>query len=208
MVCTATNGEVALNELRRHRIDVVLLDIEMPTMDGITALGHIRAEHRGVRVIMVSTLTRRNAEISLKALQLGASDYIAKPEAGLGGAEQFKRDLLAKVKALASQAGVPRQRPSRRRASTRRRSGPRRRRPGSWRSGPRRAGRRPCCGVFEDLKGAVSQPILLTQHMPATFTALLAEQLGRGRRAGRARRRATANRCSRDAATWLRAAGT
>ncbi|RYG85726.1 MAG: response regulator, partial [Alphaproteobacteria bacterium] len=107
VVCTAANGELALAELRRRAIDIVVLDIEMPVMDGITALTHIVADFPSVRVIMASTITRRNAEISMKALQLGASDYIAKPEAGLGGAEEFKRDLTSKVKALAGRRSRP-----------------------------------------------------------------------------------------------------
>ena len=178
VVCTASNGEIALTELRRHPIDVVLLDIEMPVMDGLTALGHIRVEHKSVRVIMVSTLTRRNAEISMKALQLGASDYIAKPETGLGGAAEFKRDLLSRVKALAPRRAAepasvvaPRLYSPPPRAT---KSPPRVLAIGASTGGPPAL-----LHVFEDLKGAVSQPILLTQHMPATFTALLAEQLGR-----------------------------
>ena len=99
---SAATGELALAELSRREVDVVVLDIEMPVMDGLTALREIVARHPGVRVVMASTLTRRNAEISMKALHLGASDYVAKPETGLAGAEQFRQELAAKVRAIAA----------------------------------------------------------------------------------------------------------
>ena len=108
VVATAAHGELALAQLARTAIDLVVLDIEMPVMDGLTTLQEIMVRHPGVRVIMASTLTRRNAEISFKALNLGASDYVAKPESGLGSAEEFKRELVAKIKAVVRRrAAVP-----------------------------------------------------------------------------------------------------
>lgn len=82
---SAANGELALAELKRKAVDVVVLDIEMPVMDGLTALGHITANYPHIKVVMASTLTLRNAEITLKALNLGAADYVAKPERVLSG---------------------------------------------------------------------------------------------------------------------------
>jgi len=176
VVCTASNGELAIRELKRHTLDVVVLDIEMPVMDGLTALGHIAAEYPSVRVIMASTLTRRNAEISLKALQLGASDYVAKPETGLAGAEEFRRELIAKVKALAPRRARHAQvaAPALPGPSSTRKAKPQVLAIGASTGGPQAL-----LQLFEALRGSVEQPILLTQHMPATFTALLAEQLGR-----------------------------
>jgi two-component system chemotaxis response regulator CheB len=178
VVATAANGEIALNELRRKTVDIVVLDIEMPVMEGITALGRIVAEHPATRVIMASTLTRRNAEISMRALQMGASECIAKPEGGLAGTAEFHRELASKVKSLA------RRRPSA--SATRAQiapSAPPRRRFGTSPTvlaiGASTGGPPALLKVFEALKGGVAQPILLTQHMPATFTALLAEQLAR-----------------------------
>ncbi|MDP1737926.1 MAG: chemotaxis response regulator protein-glutamate methylesterase [Caulobacter sp.] len=175
VVATASNGELALRELSRHPVDLVVLDIEMPVMDGLTALQRIVAEYPQVRVIMVSTLTRRNAEISLKALQLGAADYVAKPENGIAGAEAFRIDLLARLRALA---------PRRRAIATPACTPPPASRPGQavpevLAIGASTGGPPALLKLFEALKGAVRQPILLTQHMPATFTALLAEQLSR-----------------------------
>ena len=178
VVCTASNGELALRELTRHQLDVIVLDVEMPVMDGLTALAHVRREHPGVRVIMVSTLTRRNAEITLKALRMGASDYVAKPETGLAGAEAFQQELLSKIVALATRR--PKPSPTRPSApvvldASRKRNGP----PQVLAIGASTGGPPVLLQLFEALRGAVSQPILLTQHMPATFTALLAEQLAR-----------------------------
>ena len=177
VVASAANGEIALRELARQDVDVVVLDIEMPVLDGIAALPRMLEMKPGVKVVMASSLTRRNAEISLKALQLGASDYIAKPEAGLGGAEEFQRELLEKVLALGRpkaaivRAPVAPQGPSTRRSPFVR--------PSVLGIGSSTGGPPALVKLFEAMAGAVEQPILLTQHMPATFTALLAEQLTR-----------------------------
>jgi len=73
-------GLDAVNQVERVNPDVAVLDIEMPELDGISALPQLLAKKRNLIIIMASTLTRRNAEISFKALSLGASDYIPKPE--------------------------------------------------------------------------------------------------------------------------------
>lgn len=178
VVCTAANGELAIRELGRRTLDVVILDVEMPVMDGLTALARINVEHPTVRVIMASALTRKNAEISLKALALGAADYIAKPESGLAGAEEFRRDLTSKIKALGvrtmrAERGAP--------ARTLSPSPPPagKTRPLVLAIGASTGGPKALATLFEALKGGVEQPILLAQHMPATFTTLLAEQLQR-----------------------------
>ena len=183
VVASAANGEMALAELSRREVDVVVLDIEMPVMDGLTALKEIVVRHPGVRVVMASTLTRRNAEISMKALHLGASDYVAKPESGLAGAEQFRHELAAKVRALAARRPMSNAsahvRPPPIVATAPAAAQPPRVRPGVILIGSSTGGPPALLKLFAALRGAVEQPILLTQHMPATFTALLAEQLER-----------------------------
>lgn len=181
VVGRAMDGASALSELARVRPDVVVLDIEMPGMDGLTALPLILKTQPGVRVLMASTLTTRNARISLDALQAGASDYVPKPDGGaLVRAEDFQRELVAKVKALGH-------------ASPLRCSNPSQGGPGAPMAlAPRAVGPRPGVLLIGGSTGAppvlmgiaaatagVSQPILLTQHMPPTFTAMLAEQLQR-----------------------------
>src|SRR6476661_941444 len=94
-------GLDAVNQIERVDPDVAVLDIEMPDLDGISALPLLLAKKRNL-IIIASTLTRRNAEISFKALSLGASDYIPKPESTreAGAAEIFRHDLVEKIRQL------------------------------------------------------------------------------------------------------------
>ena len=195
VVSSVGNGEHAVRAIKQQEIDVVVLDIEMPTMDGITALPLIIEANPDVRVIMSSTLTTRNAEISLKALRLGAADYIPKPSTAseLNSGETFRAELLEKVLALgaaatrssAKPAAVPRAtvRPIARTATkapsgsgiTLRNAGtiaPEILAIGSSTGGPQ--------ALFEVFKGIPPDwtlPIVITQHMPATFTKILANHL-------------------------------
>ncbi len=190
------DGQQALNALQRHDIEIVILDIEMPVMDGLTALPKIIAAKPGIPVLIASTLTRRGATVSLKALSLGAADYVTKPgSSALTTAEDFKRELLGKVKGLAQarrhSRGEPMPSPARRgdaepaplpvpiaRTSEIRLRPMPADRPevvaiGSSTGGPQ--------ALFRLLKalGPIKQPLLITQHMPATFTTILAEHIVR-----------------------------
>src|ERR1700688_1757536 len=93
-------GLDAVNQIERVNPDVAVLDIEMPELDGISALPQLLAKKRNLIIIMAATLTRRNAEISFKALSLGASDYIPKPESTRepAGAETFRHCLIQKIR--------------------------------------------------------------------------------------------------------------
>src|SRR6201995_4184488 len=95
-------GLEAVQQLERIKPDVAVLDIEMPELDGISALPRLLAKKRDLIIIMASTLTRRNAEISFKALSLGAADYIPKPETTREpqAAEIFHHDLIQKIRNL------------------------------------------------------------------------------------------------------------
>src|SRR5262249_37813662 len=90
------------DQLERRNPDVVILDVTMPDIDGITALPRLLEKKRDLVVIMASTLTRRNAEISLRALSLGAADYIPKPETSreVTTSASFQRELIDKIRAL------------------------------------------------------------------------------------------------------------
>jgi len=96
------NGLLALSGIAKCSPDVVILDIEMPEMDGMTALPELLKLMPGVKIIMSSTLTRKNAEVSMKALLLGATDYIPKPETnrGVTTSLDFRTELLRKIKAM------------------------------------------------------------------------------------------------------------
>lgn len=250
VVASVGDGQMALNALRRNpEIELVVLDIEMPVMDGLAALPKLIEIDRDIQIIMASTLTKQNAEVSLRALSAGAADYIPKPtsRSEIHSSEDFKRELLAKVKALGTArrriGGAPRATQHARPASLSSPSrpaaapsglsssgpsssgpSPAARAPAPARSGlaarapaPKRVGEpapvSPAAGkasapitlrpagterpeilaigsstggpqaLFDVLgeirKGRFPLPILITQHMPATFTTILAEHIGR-----------------------------
>jgi two-component system, chemotaxis family, protein-glutamate methylesterase/glutaminase len=106
LVASLRTGREAVNQLERADPDVVVLDVDMPELDGIAALPLLLEKKRDLVVIMASTLTRRNAEISLRALSLGATDYIPKPESNreVTGSPTFRRDLLEKIRQLGLRA--------------------------------------------------------------------------------------------------------
>lgn len=187
VICTASNGRMAVDLAERHKPDIILLDIEMPEIDGLAALPMIMKAHPAGKVIVISTLTQRNAQISLKCLSLGAVDYLAKPESARAAdaAAEFRRDLVDKLRALGASrsrylrtappapvapalSGSPHVVPPRA-ANVR----PQCLLIGSSTGGPRAVER-----VLLDLKPVLpSIPVLIVQHMPAMFTAVFAEHL-------------------------------
>src|ERR1700730_17608728 len=102
VVASLRSGREAIEQVERTNPDVVILDVDMPDIDGITALPRLFEKKRDLVVIMSSTLTRRNAEVSLRALSLGAADYIPKPESTseITSSVSFRRDLVEKIRAL------------------------------------------------------------------------------------------------------------
>ncbi|WP_349593638.1 chemotaxis protein CheB [Thalassospira sp. NFXS8] len=105
VVGSVANGEDALGVMQDGGIETVVLDIEMPVMDGLTALPKILEIDPTVRVIMASTLTKRNADISFRAMTLGAVDYIPKPSSAkdINVGSGFRTELIDKVKAWSEQ---------------------------------------------------------------------------------------------------------
>jgi len=173
----AVDGAQALKKQAEAQADVCILDIEMPVMTGLEALPKLMAAQPGLKVIMSSTLTEAGAQVTLKALQLGAADFIAKPSAGLGGAEAFRRELVEKVwqfarrRAPASTAPAP---PS---APPRPDRGPVLKRPQALVIASSTGGPPALRQILIDLGAGWRAPILIAQHMPATFTRSLAEML-------------------------------
>jgi two-component system chemotaxis response regulator CheB len=205
MVAAASlrTGLDAVNQIERVDPDVAVLDIEMPDLDGISALPLLLAKKRNLIIIMASTLTRRNAEISLKALSLGASDYIPKPESTreASAAEIFRHDLIQKIRSLGAKArraapasAGPSLVPSLDRpreplprsllapvaqAQLQRRAfsmqAPRVLLIGSSTGGPQAL-----MTLVTEIGAVIDRfPVLITQHMPPTFTTILAEHLAR-----------------------------
>jgi two-component system chemotaxis response regulator CheB len=205
MVVAATlrTGLDAVNQIERINPDVAVLDIEMPELDGISALPQLLAKKRNLIIIMASTLTRRNAEISFKALSLGASDYIPKPESTReqAAAETFHHDLIQKIRSLG--AKVRRSAPAHaspplapglersREAAARPQPAPAAqsqllRRPFSMQApralviGSSTGGPQALMTLVAEIGPVIDRfPVLITQHMPPTFTTILAEHLAR-----------------------------
>jgi len=202
VAASVRTGLDAVNQVQRVDPDVVVLDIEMPDMDGISALPLLLGKKRDLVIIMASTLTRRNAEISLKALSLGASDYIPKPESTreMSAADTFKRDLVEKIRHLGARLRRPAAEPTLAPAQpahapvaraaaiasprtehsklTTRPFGitqPRVLLVGSSTGGPQAL-----LTLVASIGPVIHQvPVLIAQHMPPTFPTILAEHLAR-----------------------------
>lgn len=106
LAASLRTGREAVQQLERADPDVVVLDIDMPELDGMAALPQLLAKKPDLIVIMASTLTRRNAEISLRALSLGATDYIPKPDNNreVTTSAAFRRELIEKIRQLGLRA--------------------------------------------------------------------------------------------------------
>lgn len=182
VVGTAMHGERALQFLRKQPADVVLLDVEMPVMDGLTALQHILKEFPKTHVIMVSSMTYDGASTTVQALKLGAADCVAKPNAGSASQsiEQLTSELVPLVIALggntSSTLSVAAPPPSKPVAAPfvapDTKSQPRVVVIGASTGGPNALST-----VIGGLSREFELPILITQHMPAMFTPMLAKHL-------------------------------
>jgi two-component system, chemotaxis family, protein-glutamate methylesterase/glutaminase len=181
VVGTAANGKIALEKLDLLRPDIVLLDLEMPEMDGITTLKRLRQQFRQLPVVVFSTLSERGAKITLDALSAGATDYLCKPS-GMGGLSTVKEllhDVLApklraqalkdaramESRSLAPLESVPARRPSSNEALQ------------LVCIGSSAGGPQALAEVIPKLPRALGVPVLVVQHMPPMFTKLLAERL-------------------------------
>lgn len=200
VVSSVGNGKMAVDSLKRNVIEVIVLDIEMPVMDGLTALPELLAVDPSIRIIMASTLTARNADISLKALSAGAVDYIPKPSSSreLSGGQDFAQELIDKVTTHGGERrkekgapavsdkkpistikpvtlkGAPKQT-----ADIKLRAANLKTKPDVIAIGSSTGGPQALFSVLKGLSGKVKQPILITQHMPATFTKILAEHINK-----------------------------
>jgi len=106
-VGTAADPYAAREVIRSLNPDVITLDVEMPRMDGLDFLSKLM-RLRPMPVVMVSTLTERGADVTLKALELGAVDFVAKPKIGVAdGLRQLAQDITDKIR-VAAQAQVKR----------------------------------------------------------------------------------------------------
>ena len=172
VVAAAGSAEQAIELLSTVRIDVILLDLEMPGMGGLKALPRLIAAGRGARILVVSTLTADGAEQTVAALALGAADTIQKPAAGRF--DTCYRQLLAeRVRALgARRVGImagppppPRPRPAADRPLE------------ALALGASTGGIHALDQFFRALPPRIGAPIFVTQHLPAAVMPVFARQL-------------------------------
>lgn len=196
VVASASNGQFAVSSMGRGKFDVVVLDIEMPVMDGMTALPLILKADPDVQIIIASTQTKINAAITIKALQAGAVECLVKPTGReMAGSTAFRDDLTRTVKTLGLVARRRRgliEKPAAAAIATTKSAPP----PATQKKfhlrpeiikitpdviaiGSSTGGPQALMQFFSDLKGGVMQPIFVTQHMPAMFTSLLAEHIAK-----------------------------
>lgn len=187
VIGTARDGEDALKKIGELSPDVVTLDVEMPKKDGLVTLEEIMAE-RPLPVIMVSSLTQEGAQITLRALSMGAVDFVAKPSGHVSlNMRDVAADLVEKVHA-ASTARLPPPRKGRG-ASARQEEAPvrgpiepfsarfRKGRPEMVAIASSTGGPRALQQVFSQLPGDFPAPIVVVQHMPKDFTLSFAKRL-------------------------------
>ena len=169
-----SSAELALQELKSTPADIVLLDLEMPGMGGLAALPRILETHENIQVLVVSSLTSEGAEPTLQALSMGAADTMPKPRSGQFDAHYCKalfdkiRALGRTLPAIASSlklapprpAGILRNRPPRMIAI-----------------GASTGGIHAMCTMLKNVSGKMALPILVTQHLPASFMSVFARQL-------------------------------
>ncbi len=182
---TASDGVDALRKITTLRPDVVTLDLEMPRMDGLTALGRIMAE-QPLPVILLSTLTHEGAAVTIRGLEMGAVDFVTKPAAvNVTAADSTWQQLASKVRAAADlkmrrvgltiQARGPLVSVGGRVAAhavSRPRRSPRIVVIGTSTGGPRAL-----FEVVQHLPADLRAAVLIVQHMPAGFTKSLAGRL-------------------------------
>ncbi|MFO0982208.1 MAG: chemotaxis response regulator protein-glutamate methylesterase [Planctomycetota bacterium] len=171
VVGTAANGRLALQRLERHDADVIVLDLEMPEMNGLETLLALRRIRPHLPVIIYSTLTEDGAEATLEALALGATDYVTKPS-GAGSLDlairRLKDELLPKLKGLfARPAAAARQTPPPAPAG----------RIDIVVIGASTGGPNALAEIVPSFPSDLPVPILIVQHMPPLFTRRLAERL-------------------------------
>ncbi len=173
LVGAAADGEQGVTQARLLAPDVIVLDVEMPRLDGLAALPKLKAAAPNAKIVMSSGLTRRNAEVTVKALSQGAADYITKPSAAAATTTpEFQRDLIAKIRALGGRC-VRDRTPAK---DGHARPAPSRRRPDAIFVGASTGGPSALRVVLSALE-TVTAPVFIAQHMPPAFTAILAEQL-------------------------------
>jgi two-component system chemotaxis response regulator CheB len=201
VVYEAVNGQDAVDNVGSVRPDVVILDVEMPIMDGIDAARTLRRRCRALPIIMFSSLTGQGAEATMDALAAGANDFVIKPAGSnnfQAAKEQVQKELIGKIRTLVGNPAASKEKPGAPTPACATQSGSRRpTQPtqgisppparnvqrtgnsnvsiiaiGASTGGPDALGK-----LITKIPKPFGVPILITQHMPPVFTGLLAERL-------------------------------
>jgi two-component system chemotaxis response regulator CheB len=180
---TASNGRLALAKLPSLKPDIILLDIEMPEMDGLETVRQLRKIDKHIPIIMFSTLTEHGASATLEAISLGATDYVTKPSNTdmEGTFQKVSQELIPRIHALCripaastAPASAPPAAPVIRRGQTKSRLAvpPQIIAIGVSTGGPDALAR-----LIPTLPADLPVPVVIAQHMPAVFTTMLAARL-------------------------------
>ncbi|WP_298861963.1 chemotaxis response regulator protein-glutamate methylesterase [uncultured Gimesia sp.] len=178
VVGTAMHGQTALTWLQNNQADVVVLDVEMPVMDGISCLKKLKQDYPEMPVIMASALTRKGAEVTLQAFDLGAAGCIQKPVAknASEAIEQVARNLIPLIKALVGQDKAPGSSNTNLRTNVAKLPT---KTPMILVIGSSTGGPNALKAVLSAIPEKFTIPILVAQHMPPLFTKSLAEHIER-----------------------------
>lgn len=175
VVATAPDPLIARELIKQHNPDVITLDVEMPRMDGLDFLERLM-RLRPMPVVMVSSLTERNSEVTIKALELGAVDFVTKPKLGLRDGLLDYGDMIADKIRAASYAKIKPLTSSPDKTERRRITGNFSTTEKLVMIGSSTGGTEAIRHVLEPLP-ANSPAIMITQHMPAGFTKSFVQRL-------------------------------
>ena len=183
LVGSAPNGKIALDKVAQLKPDLITLDVEMPEMDGIETLARLKELAPHIGVVMVSSLTQEGAETTLKALELGAFDFVGKP---VGPTANENKDALASdLKRIVNAYMTQRYLSSLRTRRPAEKAPPKETAPPVASTTPLKVvalgistgGPNALTEMIPKLPGDLRVPVLLVQHMPPAFTAALANTL-------------------------------
>ena len=180
VVCTAADGKFAISKIPNNESDLMVLDLEMPEMDGLETLKQLKQMNYQGKIIMFASSTQRSADVTLEALSLGASDFVAKPGAdgkGESPAEKIRHALEGKIKALFPELSNIVQLPVTKSNSDYEKviwdlMKPKILVIGSSTGGPTALEK-----IFRHIRGDFNCPVVITQHMPPVFTNSFAKRL-------------------------------
>ncbi len=178
---TASNGKLALQRCEHLRPDVITLDLEMPEMDGMTAIVKLRQMRPEARIILCSSLSRRGADITLEALRLGVDDYITKPASGVSAEQNvqlLRSDLIPRILQFFPSESR-RQTKAAPQAPAEKPKWPGLQTAAILAIGVSTGGPTALAELMPQFPSQFPLPVVIVQHMPPSFTASLAERLNK-----------------------------